>query len=352
MGVDKADIRSVIHYNLPKSPENLLQETGRAGRDGGSAHCELLACGDDLTVLRNFICGDTPGPQAIGAAVNAILRQGEACEISLYDLSQATDTRQQVTETILACLEGAGRISPAGSFQSRGRVRFLRPRHQVMAGREPLERDRIEAILGCAEAGRLWLTIDLPAAAAATGLAVGEVRAFLALLQQDDEAIVQFSHRRLRYRVKASPRPVMETAAEIAEVFRQREAHELAQLDAVIAWAGESGCLTRSLLARFGEAMAADCGHCGNCLGGGGAAAALPVSAAAEITADDVAVMQSLIAERRAALRTARQLARFLCGIGSPATSRERLQRHEYFGHLAQVPFPDVLLHVSSLLPD
>jgi ATP-dependent DNA helicase RecQ len=62
--------------------------------------------------------------------------------------------------------------------------------------------------------------------------------------------------------------------------------------------------------------------------------------------------MQSLIAERRAALRTARQLARFLCGIGSPATSRERLQRHEYFGHLAQVPFPDVLLHVSSLLPD
>jgi ATP-dependent DNA helicase RecQ len=98
--------------------------------------------------------------------------------------------------------------------------------------------------------------------------------------------------------------------------------------------------------------MAADCGHCGNCLGGGGAAAALPVSAAAEITAEDVAVMQSLIAERRAALRTARQLARFLCGIGSPATSRERLQRHEYFGHLAQVPFPDVLLHVSSLLPD
>ena len=352
MGVDKADIRAVIHYNLPKSPENLLQETGRAGRDGGPAHCELLACGDDLTVLRNFICGDTPGPQAIAAAVNAILRQGEECEISLYDLSQATDTRQQVAETILACLEGEGRIRPAGSFHSRCRVRFLRPRHQVMAGREPLERTRIESILACAEAGRLWLMVDLPAAAAATGLTVGEVRAHLALLQQDDDAAVQFSHRRLRYRVRASPRPVMETAAEIAEVFRRREAHELAQLDAVIGWAAESGCLTRSLLAGFGEAMAAECGHCGNCLGDRVAADALPVAATVEITAEDVAVMQSLMAARHAALRTARQLARFLCGISSPATSRARLQRHEYFGYLAHVPFPDVLLQASLLLPD
>ena len=78
MGIDKADIRGVIHYNLPKSLENHTQEIGRAGRDGKPAVCELLACGDDLTVLENFIYSDTPSPRALGNLIDRILRLGES----------------------------------------------------------------------------------------------------------------------------------------------------------------------------------------------------------------------------------------------------------------------------------
>jgi ATP-dependent DNA helicase RecQ len=60
MGIDKPDIRYVYHYNLPKSLENYSQEIGRAGRDGKQSICEILACGDDVTVLENFVYGDTP----------------------------------------------------------------------------------------------------------------------------------------------------------------------------------------------------------------------------------------------------------------------------------------------------
>ncbi len=42
MGLDKSDVRAIIHYNMPKSFESFLQEVGRAGRDGLPAHCHIF----------------------------------------------------------------------------------------------------------------------------------------------------------------------------------------------------------------------------------------------------------------------------------------------------------------------
>ncbi len=65
MGIDKKDIRRVIHFDLPKSIENYSQEIGRSGRDGERSLCEILANRDNISVLENFIYGDTPERQAI-----------------------------------------------------------------------------------------------------------------------------------------------------------------------------------------------------------------------------------------------------------------------------------------------
>ena len=67
MGIDKADVRYVYHYNLPKSLESYSQEIGRAGRDGQPSIVELLACPDDVPTLENFAYGDTPTDAALRA---------------------------------------------------------------------------------------------------------------------------------------------------------------------------------------------------------------------------------------------------------------------------------------------
>ncbi len=96
MGIDKANIRAVYHYNLPKSLESYMQEIGRAGRDGAPAVCEMLACADDIITLENFSYGDTPEPETIAALVDELLNQPEQFDVSVYDLSQRYDVRDLV----------------------------------------------------------------------------------------------------------------------------------------------------------------------------------------------------------------------------------------------------------------
>ena len=69
---------AVFHFNLPKSLENYAQEIGRAGRDGAPSECEILACGEDLTVLENFTYGDTPTPEALRDLLKELLQDRAA----------------------------------------------------------------------------------------------------------------------------------------------------------------------------------------------------------------------------------------------------------------------------------
>ena len=105
MGIDKADVRYVYHYNPPKSLENYAQEVGRAGRDGRPSMCEMFFCPDDLNVLENFVYGDTPAAGAVESLVSEVFANAAEFDVSEYELSGAHDIRITVVRTLLTYLE-------------------------------------------------------------------------------------------------------------------------------------------------------------------------------------------------------------------------------------------------------
>ncbi len=356
MGIDKADIRSVIHFNLPKTLENYQQEIGRAGRDGQPSLCELLACADDAVPLENFTLGDTPEPAAVEALVRKMLGSGEEFDVSRYDLSQETDIRPLVVETVITYLELDGLLRPTRAFYESTQVQFLKSESAILTGLNDDRRRFLTALFAAGKRGPKYLTIELETAA----LRIGEPRDRIvkALTWLEETGAITQKPAGLRHGYRLSPeaaeRDPAQVAAALAEQFAQREERDSQRLAQILEFASASGCITRRLLAYFGEPLAEEnCAHCHYCRTGEPASPiTLPATPIPPFNEEAAEEIRALIFEEHPSLSTPRAVTRFLCGLTSPATTRAKLTKRPEFARYATVPFRPVLAQVEACWED
>ena len=343
MGIDKAAVRYVYHYNLPKSLESYSQEIGRAGRDGLKSTVELLACPEDVPTLENFAYGDTPTEAALKSLLYDLLSRGPEFDLALYGLSNQHDIRQLVLRTALTYLEIDGVFKQGTPFYAGYEVQPLLPLPQIFAKFQGVHAEFVRDLFDYAKHGKVWYALNPDEAAEALGVDRRRVVRALEYLEEQGWAKLKVADVRQRYTRGHETEDADALAADLAERFTRREQAEIKRLGMVLKLVTREGCQTNALVGYFGEKRVEPCGHCTFCLTGRAAVLPPVPDPPAPEALLDISAWKSLLTSHPDALADPRQQTRFLCGLTSPALARARISRHALFGALETLRFGDVL---------
>lgn len=277
MGIDKADVRTVVHMDLPNSPEEYFQEAGRAGRDGERSYAVILYAKADSVKLRKRITDAFPEREFIVRVYEALGNYyqvavgagfGNAYDFSLHEFCIPFKFPFLQAHHALKILELAGYIEYTEEIDLRSRVRFLIYRDEMYTLQLEREMDELLHTLLRNYTGLFSddVYIDESLLAARTGKSRSEVCEMLIALSR---------MRYIRYiPQKKTPFIVFTTSREDSQfvsiprtVYEERKKRFEKRIHSMIDYVEEGDvCRSRMLLIYFGEKNPKDCGYCDVCL--------------------------------------------------------------------------------------
>lgn len=278
MGIDKPDVRVVIHFDCPSSLEAYFQEAGRAGRDGMKSYAVMLYNGSDDTKLQKRIADEFPEKEYIRSVYDHLagffqIAVNNGCEHTfMFDIRKFCRTYRLFpvqTDAALKILERAGYIEYNTDPNSDPRIVFLISRDHLYMLNElsPLEDRLITTLLR--NYGSLFIDytyIDEDMIAAQAGLTSQQIYLLLKGLTQ--KRILHFVPRsKTPFITYTRDRVDGENLIITRDVYEDRKEQFAKRINTVIGYAtNDNVCRSRQLLRYFDEPRSTDCGQCDVCL--------------------------------------------------------------------------------------
>ena len=368
MGVDKSNIRSIIHYHLPKSPEGWMQESGRAGRDGLPAHTYLLACGDDVIPLTNFIRARELEESSIKRLVQKLTSQGKTAVIEPYHTRVNLGMLTTTLDVLLAKLELL-KISKYTHTTWRyiqmnvlyGKTFHLTdyPKKHHKAIEHIMQLGKIKQINP--KNGKTYgERYDLHNAPADFGIPSEKLYQTLLEIKHSGECYMRFSGWQKHYKIlkQLDAEQVNQLTANLYQYHQDQLTHDELRLKEVQRISTTRACIPVQFEKWFGiqksDHTLQPCNNCSSCHG-----EKRPTKLQLRLTESkkltsitdlQLEKIQEFLTKKKKYIHTPAQLTCILCGIGTPYIRHYRLHYHSIFASLESHPYDDIHPYSIALL--
>ena len=342
MGIDKKDIRKIIHYDLPKSIENYSQEIGRSGRDGRPALCEVLANRDSIHILENFIYGDTPEKASIFQLLKSIKENnGFIWEIKELALSNALNIRFIPLKTLLVYLAMEDIIRPKMTYFEEYSFKYLTEPADIVNGFEGERKRFVSVIIKNCHTKKIWTHVDIQAIL--DNYDTDRRRILAALEYFEEKGWLELQSRQAVdvYDILNQAFNIDDMAEKMYALFQKKEHLEIQRIQNMVGFFESDACISKQLAGYFGEHMAKErCGHCSVCQSG---KAVLQTTTKLEpLSQFNFETLTAEFIQTVGRHPSDANLTKFLCGIYTPVFSKLKIKKLPHFGTLGNYPFLEV----------
>ncbi len=349
MGIDKKDIRRVIHYDMPKSIENYSQEIGRSGRDGNYSFCEVLANRDNINVLENFVYGDTPDKTSIRKLIEIIDNEDDLLKVKFLSLSKELNIRSLPLKTLFVYLDMENVIKPKYTYFEDYSFKYIEGKEKIIDRFKGERREFIENLFESSTTKKIWTYIDVSEIVTSYNTDRKRIVSALEYFNEKEWISLEAKSTIDVYEIIDKSIEVEELTEKLYDLFKNKEKHEISRIHNMIGFFENEDCLSRILAEYFNEVLEFDnCGHCSSCN-------------KEKVEIKSSLVLQSIdkfdfheiydeFLEKTLDDFSINNFVKFLCGIYMPLFGVLKLRKLNFFGRFEKYPYIDVYNWVEKNL--